>query len=83
VKLLFYFRIMELDTYLYGAYSREKRSGSWGKSDNNFPFFTRNVNPKDFLCCKHMKCPLWGEKGWTWVFGKEGPMDEAPGVISG
>jgi len=30
-----------------------------------------------------MKCPVLGEKGWTWVFGKEGPMDEAPGVISG
>jgi hypothetical protein len=62
-EIIIFFGIMELDTYLYGAYSREKKGVDWGKSDNNFPFFTNNVNPKNVLCCKHMKCPLLAEEG--------------------
>jgi hypothetical protein len=46
---------MELYPYLYGAYSSEIKGVYWGKSDNNFPFFTKNFNPKIFLFCNHVK----------------------------
>jgi len=36
---------MDFNTYLYGSGSREKYRVYWGKGENNFPFFTINVNP--------------------------------------
>jgi hypothetical protein len=48
-EIIIFFRIMESNTYFYGAYSREKKEFNGEKVTIIFPFLPQMVNPKNSL----------------------------------
>jgi hypothetical protein len=48
-EIIIFFRIMELNTYFYGAYSREKQELNREKVTIIFPFLPQMVNHKILL----------------------------------